>query len=332
MTAELQEIRRILRAPLGAVVGGGPVTLEAKQAAWQRLHVIAKALRDTYDDPATTSGMRDWIRADMEIIRNPAAIHVVSSGTVKTSATETWSTLPFFPATEEEDSVEGLATQEHGLAGRAVVRRLFDGWTGSAAVVVGRASNESVCYYELTVTTPLAQKFLERFCTPPEREWVLAEIDGAMRAIELAVGGGSLVSGTPLRQHGLAILEFHPASADKLALHVELLSQLRAKGLLDELTIWRIRLCAGAELSGMIVLTGPAPAIAELPRLYHHAEAEAFVSTRCDNDWSRLAATATVSDVPAGGEGVDLPRTEVRLEDLQKLIRSAAEDVERIDR
>lgn len=331
MTDELHRVRRVLRAPLGASIDGEEVTLDGKAAAYRRLVEIAQALRATYNDPSTTPGMREWIVADMENLRDPAAAHILSAGNVKTSGNEVWSTVPFFPSDLDENSVEGIATLANGVEGHALVKRLLGGWSGDAAVVLlqGSGNTPNATYFELTLDSPFAKKLLDRFCSPPERSRVVREIDEAMRAIELAVGGGSLVTATPVRDRGLTILQFHPASADKLASHVELLTHLRANGLLADLDLWKVAPPPGSVHSGLIVLAGSAAAVAGLSRVYHHAAADAFVAERCANDWSLVSATATVSDTPEGGHGVNLPQTEVALEELLNAVRHA-ESVESI--
>lgn len=102
-----------------------------------------------------------------------------------------------------------------------------------------------------------------------------------------------------------------------------MLAHLRSRGLLNDLELSKVTFAPGHEHSGLIVAAGPSRSIAALDAIYRHPDAEAFVAQRCDNDWSLVSPTATVSDTPDAANGINLPMAEVRFEELLKAVRRA---------
>lgn len=154
-----------------------------------------------------------------------------------------------------------------------------------------------------------------------EQHPVIRELDAAVAALGKAAKSGLRTPDRPLRAAGISVLEFPKGKESNYKLHAAMLEELCSKGLLKEYSFWKVDLAGAPDLCGIIVISGAAAAIAGyVNKAYYLPEAEAFVASRCQNNWSKIDAAATSSDTPAPGCGIDVRGAEKALSSIRALV------------
>lgn len=150
---------------------------------------------------------------------------------------------------------------------------------------------------------------------------ILTEINLAISAIENARSQGLTGAAKPLRTTGIQIMRFLHGQKQKFRMHLELLTELVRKELLEKYDICKLELGGEGGFSGLLFIMGKAEDMVKYASYtYYLQEAEKFVAQQCGNDWSKIDASSTVSDIPAAKCKLDLNATEKSLRELASLV------------
>lgn len=123
------------------------------------------------------------------------------------------------------------------------------------------------------------------------------------------------------RSEGLLLLKFPAGFERQFEKHVELVGHLRQANVYPRVDLAAyVATSPSAALSRFIVLTGSSSEIARIDRVFYEPAAEAFVATRCANNWDAISPQASISNVAAPGCMVDVDGLERDLRAIEQEI------------